>query len=135
MSDARNSTILIDVSSDDGGQFEASFLEKIGHAVLICNGPGTEKACPLVAGDGCPKFDDAHGIVFELDLERPQHRAIVRRYRQLAGDAMPIAVLVPADQAARYAELLSNVNVWTREPTVSDLDGFASKVEAADRFA
>lgn len=134
MTDSREGMILVDVTAGDGGRFETTFLEKIGHPVLVCHGP-EGGVCPLVAGDGCPKFEDAHGIVFELDLERPEHRAIIRRYRQLAGTDLPIGVLVQADQAARYADLLANVNVWTRQPTVSDLDGFAAEVEAADRFA
>jgi len=36
---------------------------------------------------------------------------------------------------ARYADLLADVEVWRREPSVADLDGFAREVEAADRFA
>ncbi len=34
--------------------------------------------------------------------------------------------------ANKYRDLLAGVQVWTREPTVSDLDGFAAQVEAAD---
>jgi hypothetical protein len=40
----------------------------------------------------------------------------------------------PAD-AERHAELLRDVQLWTREPNVADLDGFAAEVEAADRLA
>jgi hypothetical protein len=30
-------------------------------------------------------------------------------------------------------ELLEDVEVWTHEPSVADLDGFAAEVEANDR--
>ena len=35
--------------------------------------------------------------------------------------------------AEHLAELLGGVQVWTHEPTVGELDGFAAEVEAADR--
>ena len=130
--DESRGSILVDVADD--APFEATFLERIGHPVLVCHGPAQEALCPLLAGDGCEKFDEAHGIVFELDLDRAQHRAIVERYRELAAEK-PIKVLVRADHAARYEGLLREFEVWTKPPTASDLDGFAAKVEAADRFA
>jgi hypothetical protein len=80
-------------------------------------------------------FEQAHGIVFKLDLGQDQHRAILRRYRALARPDMPIRVLVSPADAERHAELLRDVQLWTREPNVADLDGFAAEVEAADRLA
>jgi hypothetical protein len=133
MSDAREGPILVDIADDR--PFESTFLEKIGHPVLVCHGPGEGSLCPLLAGDGCDKFDEAHGIVFQLDLDRPQHRAIVEKYRDLAGDDLPIKVVVQPEQVEKYRDLLADVEVWTRRPTAGDLDGFASEVEAADRFA
>ena len=46
-------TILLDVTPGPGEEFERSM------------------------------FESAHGVVFELDLDRPEHRAIVVRYRAL----------------------------------------------------
>lgn len=125
--------ILVDVPPGEDETFDASFLDKIGHPVRVCRGPAAEAVCPLVAGVECEKFDVAHGIVFELDLDRPQHRAIVERYRALAGPEMPIRVVVRAGQEERYREFLDQVQVWSHEPTVADLDGFAAEVEAVDR--
>ena len=124
--------VLLDVLAGEG-DFDTSILERLGHPVVTCAGPEVETLCPLLGGAGCPKFDQAHGIVFALDLDRPQHRAIVERYRLLAREDMPIRVVVRADQQRRYAELLDTVQVWDHEPTVADLDGFAAQVEAADR--
>jgi hypothetical protein len=125
--------VLLDVSPGEGERFDRSFLERSGHPVLVCHGPGGGQ-CPLLGDDGCPKFEAAHGIVFELDLDHPQHRAIVERYRDLAREDLPIRVVARPEQAERYRELLGRVEVWSREPNVAELDGFAAEVEAADRY-
>jgi hypothetical protein len=125
--------ILLDVPPGGDGEFDASFLERTGHPVVVCHGPA-DQPCPLLGGQACPKYDAAHGIVFELDLELAQHRAIIERYRALGRPDLPIRVVVRPDQAERYRDTLAGVELWTREPTVADLDGFAARVEAADRF-
>ena len=71
--------------------------------------------------------------MFKLDLRRSHHQAILRRYQELARLDMPIRVVVSPADAERYADLLRDVEVWAHEPTVADLDGFAARVEAADR--
>jgi hypothetical protein len=134
MNQPREGVILLDVSPGEAEVFDVAFLERTGHPVLVCHGPGTN-VCPLLGGEGCAKFDAAHGIVFQLDLDRPQHRDIVRRYRAVARPDLPIRVVVGPGQADRYPELLGEVEVWTQEPTVADLDAFAARVEAADRDA
>jgi hypothetical protein len=134
MDQTRMGVILLDVSPGDAVEFDVSFLERNGHPVLVCHGPGTE-LCPLLSGEGCSKFDAAHGIVFQLDLDRPQHRAIISRYRDLTRPDLPIRVVVGPGQAERYPDLLSDIEVWTHEPTVAELDGFAASVEAVDRIA
>jgi len=130
--DDEHGIVLLD-APEGAGEFDQSILERLGHPVMTCSGPATKELCPLLGGTGCPKFDEAHGIVFELDLERPQHRAIVKRYRELGRDDLPIRVVVAAEQHDRYAGLLADVQVWDHEPTVADLDGFAAEVEAVDR--
>ena len=133
-SEVREGVVLLDVLAGDG-EFDRSILERLGHPVVTCGGPEAMRLCPILGGEGCDKFEEAHGIVFELDLDRPQHRAIVRRYRELARPDLPIRVVVRPDQQQRYADLLADVQVWDHSPTVADLDGFAAQVEAADRYA
>ena len=133
MDDWRDGVILLDVSASEAGEFDRDMLERMGHPVLVCHGPGQE-TCPLLGRDGCHKFEEAHGIAFRLDLDREDHRAILQRYRELARPEVPIRVLVARDQAERYADLLQAFQVWTHEPSVADLDGFAAEVEAADRL-
>jgi hypothetical protein len=134
MDDQHEGVVLLDVSPGDAGEFDRATLERMGHPVLVCHGPSPDELCPLLGGCRCPKFEQAHGIVFKLDLDRDQHRAIVRRYRQLARPDVPIRVLVSPAEAERYAELLQDVEFWSHEPNVADLDGFAAEVEAADRL-
>lgn len=125
--------MLLDVLADEG-QFQVATLERMGHPVMVCSGPEAKKLCPILGGHGCEKFEQAHGIVFELDLDRPQHRAILKRYEELARPDLPIRVVVSPDQQERYAHLLESVQVWDHTPSVAELDGFAAQVEAADRL-
>ena len=67
-------------------------------------------------------------------ISSTQHRAILRRYRDLARPDVPIRAVIPAGQAERYAALLVDIELLTHDATVADLDGFASEVEAADRI-
>jgi hypothetical protein len=133
VADATEGMILLDVTAG-AGAFDRDLLERFGHAVRVCHGPEHGTLCPLLSGAGCDHFTEAHGVIFELDLDRPQHRAVVRRYRDLARAEIPIRVVTSADQAARYAEDLRGIEVCTHTPTVADLDGFAAEVEAADRI-
>jgi hypothetical protein len=133
MGDPPEGVVLLDVPPGADGEFDRTLLERLGHPVGMCHGPPLGTVCPLLAERGCPLFSGAHGIVFKLDLRRSHHRAILRRYQELARLDMPIRVVVSPADAERYADLLRDVEVWAHEPTVADLDGFAARVEAADR--
>ncbi len=126
--------ILIDVSAGADGLRQAELLTRFGHPVRVCHGPDHDGRCPLLEGRDCPDFDAAHGVIFELDLDQPAHRTLVRRYRELAREDVPIRVVVTEEQAQRYADELRDVEVVTHVPTTADLDGFAAEVEAPDRF-
>jgi hypothetical protein len=122
--------LILDVTPADG-EFDRSFLERLGHPVLVCHGPEMGHLCPILK-DGCKMVTDAHGIVFQLDLERPQHRAILKRYQSVISADTPIVAVVREGQIAKYHDLLAGVRVWEGEPTVAELDGFAAEVEAVD---
>ena len=128
-------TILIDVSAGSDITTDRSFLERLGHPVRVCHGPEHGHLCPILAGTGCPLLDEAHGVIFELDLDRPQHRAILRRYREIVAEDVPIRAVTTADQQNRYAADLVGIEVWTRELSAGDLDGFAAEVESYDQIA
>jgi hypothetical protein len=129
----RDGMILIDVTPGSGGEFDRSFLQRSGHDVVMCHGPEHGDLCPLLAGTDCEKVDRAHGIVFALDLDQDQHRAILQRYREITRPEVPIRAVVRPGQRKQYADLLAAFEVWEHEPTVAELDGFAAGVEAADR--
>ena len=122
--------LILDVTSADG-DFDRTFLERLGHPVLGCHGPEIGHLCPILK-DGCEMVSSAHGIVFQLDLGRPQHRAILKRYQEVVADDIPIAVVVGKGQRQQFGSLLAGVHVWESEPNASELDGFAAEVEAAD---
>lgn len=135
MEDWDEGVVLLDVPPGAAGEFDRAMLERMGHPVHVCHGPPRDASCPLLGGRGCPLFEQAHGIVFKLDLGQDQHREILRRYRELALPDVPIRAVVDPADAERDADLLRDVEVWPHEPTVADLDGFAARVEAADRLA
>lgn len=131
--DPERTLILLDVTSAEGERFERSFLERNGHEVVVCHGPHQGELCPMLSGEGCQWVDDAHGVIFELDLDRPQHRAILKRYREVMRPEVPIRAVVRPGQPEAYAAELEGVEVVTKDLTAADLDGFAAEVEAGDR--
>jgi hypothetical protein len=135
MMEPRCGAILIDASEDTDVDFDRAFLKRLGHPVVICHGPPHGELCPILRGSGCPLVDAVHGIIFEFDLERPQHRAILRKCRERVVEDVPIEVIVRPGQDVEYADLLAGVKVWTRPMSAGELDGFAAEVEAYDRVA
>lgn len=131
MDASQGSYILFDVPDEVDPKLR-SFLEKEGHPVVVCHGPPYKHLCPILSGRGCPLSEGAHGVIFELDLDRPQHRAILARYKESLREDLPIRVVVKPGQEAEHTELLAGLKVLTHEPTIGDLDGLAAEVEAAD---
>lgn len=124
------SYVLFDIPAGDR-PVDADFLARLGHPVQVCNGPG-DGACPLVEGKGCPLARNAHGIVFELDLDNPKHQEVLSTYREKLRDDVPLRVVVRPGQEAEFAPLLKGIKVWTHEPVAGDLDAMAAEIEAAD---
>jgi hypothetical protein len=123
------SLVLIDMPT--GESTDVAFLEHLGHSAMVCHGPEPKTLCPLLSGEGCPMVDETHGVLFMLDLDRPQHRAILRRYQEVLREDVPIRVRATAEQAEAHADLLRGVHVF--EEAV-DLDGFAAEVEASENI-
>jgi hypothetical protein len=126
--------ILLDTASPADEAFDASFLERNGHPVVVCHGPTPGTVCPSLRGEECELFGAAHGVIFQLDLDFPQHRAILGQYRRLRPD-LPMRLVVRPDQADRYRAILAGFEVLVHDPSAADLDGFAAEVEASDRMA
>jgi hypothetical protein len=96
--DGTEGMILLDVTAGTG-TFSRELPERFDHPVKVCHGPAHATLCPLLAGEGCADFEQAHGVIFELDLDRPQHRAIVQRYRELARSEVFAAEVEATDRA------------------------------------
>ena len=124
--------ILIDVRDREYGAFAEDFIGKTGHPTSVCHGPGEQHPCPVLEGAHCEHLEDAHGVVFQFNLDDPVIREVLQKYKETVPLEIPVRVVVTADQREKYAELLEGFQIWDREPTVADLDGFAAEVEAAD---
>lgn len=127
------SYVLFDIPTGET-PVDGDFLVRLGHPVEVCHGPGGTRTCPLVEGKGCPLSENAHGVVFELDLDRSEHREILAKYKSQLKDDVPIRVAVRPGQEKEFAPLLKGVKVWTHTPVAGDLDAFAAEVEAADQL-
>ncbi|MDX1469609.1 MAG: hypothetical protein R3258_09725 [Acidimicrobiia bacterium] len=130
MASSHEDNILFDVPNGVD-PVDKGFLEQLGHGVLVCHGPGPKQLCPILSGEGCSLAEGASGIVFELDLDRPQHRAILKKYKESLRSDLPIHVAVRPGQETVYPGLLQGLKVWTHTPVAGDLDALAAEVEAA----
>lgn len=81
----------------------------------------------------CELVEGAQGIVFELDLDRAQHRATLSRYKETVRSDVPVRVVVRPGQAEKYLDVVKGLKVLTHEPVAGDLDALAPEAEAADR--
>jgi hypothetical protein len=119
---------ILDVNPDlTNSQWEDDFMTRLELHVLLCSGPPENGTCPILKYKSCPIADKADGILFQLDLDRPMSRAILRRYIDHLD--IPIRVVATDEQAARYADLLADVEVMRPPVGPSGLDGFAAEVE------
>lgn len=122
--------ILIDCP--ESIKLDARFLEDLGHRVNVCHGP-EGSSCPILVGDHCDMAAEASGIVFVLDLDQPEHREILDKYRCVLRPDLPIGVVVKdRDQAEEHVDLLGGLRVWDHLPAAGDLDALAAEVEAID---
>jgi hypothetical protein len=121
--------VILDVNPDvEARDWEADLLERLEAHVLTCSGPLKPGTCPLLRGEACTKVDSADGVLFQLDLDRDEHREILSLYADRLD--VPIRAVVKPGQKERYAELLARVEVAEGEPGPAMLDGFEAEVES-----
>ena len=121
--------LILDVNPDPAAlEWEQEWLTRSGLPVVTCCGPETQGGCPLLQNRRCPKIDGADGVIFQLDLDRPEHRGILSAYtRELE---VPIRVVALAAQQGRWADLLQSVELFTPPVGPAKLDAFAAEVAA-----
>jgi len=121
--------VILDVNPDpDNLAWEQEWLERLEVPVVTCGGPHSFGACPLLQGKPCGKVARADGILFQLDLDREDHRAILRAYSETLD--VPIRAVVTEEQQRKYADLLENVEVFTPPVGPAALDAFAAEVSS-----
>jgi len=119
--------VVLDVNPDPNElAWEQEWLERLDLPVITCSGPHQVGACPLLQGQPCGKVEKADGILFQLDLDREDHREILRIYTETLD--VPIRVVVTTEQQRAYPDLLHNVEVFTPPVGPAALDAFASEV-------
>ena len=123
-------TVLVDCRSELS--WETDLLRQRGHDVVYCPGSPLGASCPILGGDFCAKVAAASGVIFDLDLDRAEHRAILAKYRGLLGPEIPIRVLIREDQVAAYPELFEPVQMWIERPTPADVIEFAAALESIE---
>lgn len=126
--------VLIDVNETTDITLTKEFLDRLGHQVIVCHGPPHATLCPLLEEGSCDLAEQAHGVIFEFDLDRAQHRAILQRYREILDEDIPIHVVVPTGQEQKHAQLLHGIHVHVDHINIAQLDGFAAEVEAYERI-
>ena len=121
--------LILDVNPDQQDlDWEADLLERLEAHVVTCRGPQRAGACPILQGKNCGKVAAADGILFQLDLEREDHRAILEAYVERLD--IPIRVVVGPGQREAFASELRDVEVQERPVGPAALDGFAAEVES-----
>ena len=121
---------ILDVNPDpDALGWEQDFIGRLEDHVVGCRGPSAIGDCPILRGESCSKIEAADGVLFQLDLDRPDHRGILGRYKKLLD--VPIRVVCAPDQVDRWARLLRGVEVVTPPFGPAALDAFAAEVESS----
>lgn len=121
--------MILDVNPDpEALNFEQDFLNRLEIPVTKCCGPDAVGGCPLLRGEPCLKIEHADGVLFQLDLDRTEHRQILAKYVALLD--VPIRAVVSPEQKKRWAPLLQHVEVFVPPIGPAKLDGFAAEVES-----
>lgn len=108
---------------------ESTFLTNAGVQVIRCRGPQQPGGCPLLQGKRCGKVAAADGVVFQLDLDEPEHRRILVKYVvEMGRREVPVRVVVTEEQKQRWPKLIRLAEVSTTPFGPAKLDAFAAEV-------
>jgi hypothetical protein len=122
--------VILDVNPHpEALEWEQEWLTRMGFPVIPCCGPERQGGCPILGNGRCKRIDEADGVIFQLDLDRAEHRRILTQYiRQLY---VPIRVVATRDQQARWAHLLQFVKVFNPPVGRGTLDAFTAEVTSS----
>lgn len=121
--------VILDVNPDpDALDWEQDWLARQEVEVVRCRGPHASRACPLLQGKPCGKIARADGVLFQLSLDREDHREILETYARTLD--VPVRAVVSEADKTKYPDLLAQVEVVVPPVGPAALDGFASEVES-----
>ena len=122
--------VILDVNPDpEALHWEDDWLGRQDVDVVTCEGPHEPGGCPLLRGEPCGKIKKADGILFQLNLQRADHRKILQTYAENLD--IPIRAVVSEGDKEEFADLLADVEVVTPPVGPSSLDGFAAEVASS----
>lgn len=107
----RRRRVLIENPHADAALAQATALEKAGFEASVCMGPEHQTSrCWLLESGSCPLADDADVIVFDLDLEDPTDRAVLRALaRRYPGK--PVVAEVSEEESRHHGAELASCTV------------------------
>lgn len=103
--------IIIESRRWSAAEAQAEALQAAGMDPIVCTGPTDHGgACPLLVGETCPVVADADAVVYDLDLDRDDDRAVLR---SLVHDHAGLPVITERSHAEshRHADDLQHCSV------------------------
>ena len=121
--------VILDVNPDpDDLAWEQDFLKRLDIPVHSCRGPKDPGGCPILRNERCMKIEGVDGVLFQLNLDRGDHREILGKYLQILD--VPIRVVVTPEQKERWAGLVGMVETFEAPVGPAKMDAFAAEVAA-----
>jgi len=104
--------VLVENADRSVGYATQKLLIDEAFDVQYCGGPDLlrRQRCPLVTEGRCALVDGADVVVHSLNLDRPDHAAVLRRMRELHPDT-PVVVEVPTPVLEKHADLLDGFTI------------------------
>jgi DNA-binding NtrC family response regulator len=106
---ARRPRVVIENPRGGALAAQAAALEAAGYDVTTCEGPDTHP-CPVLDGQPCEYLEDADVVVYDLDLDDPQHRDVLTSVRERY-PRLPVVVEATTHTAREHARDLAPCTV------------------------
>ena len=106
-------SVLIENARGDARRAQQDDLVAGGFDVTTCAGPGRlagDPGCDLVTTGGCALVEAADVLLYDLDLDEPTDREVLRAVRRMRPE-LPVVVEVPGDTARRHRDVLEGCTV------------------------
>jgi hypothetical protein len=104
--------VLVENADSGVGFAMQELLKNAAFDVQYCGGPDRLRGhrCPLVTEGRCSLVEGADVVVHSLNLDRPDHAAVLQGIRDLHPDT-PVVVEVPTPVMEKHADLLDGFTI------------------------